>query len=121
MCSLAKEEKEELDPPAQRRELLMSYTTTGSKTAEEHLQLHLAQERVLPTECSNGWTRSLLVLATLAIGLTAYANTCITSTQCAEKYGGQGCAPFWNGGALAACSLRFCTVNITNASRASFS
>lgn len=66
------------------------------------------REAELPTRCDNGWTRTLLVLASMWVGIAAYARSCEAVTRCTSTFGTIACTPFTLGGALSACSMRAC-------------
>ena len=79
-------------------------------STKPYLNRLIDRETDLPTRCDNGWTRTLLVLASIWVGIVAYARSCEVATRCASTFGTVTCAPFTLGGALSACSMRACAL-----------
>jgi len=75
-----------------------------------HLKSLVDREADFPTRCDNGWTRTLLVLASIWVGIAAYARSCEVATRCTSTFGSVACSPFTLGGALSACSMRACAL-----------
>jgi len=75
-----------------------------------YLQRLVDRETELPSRCDNGWTRTLLVLASIWVAVTAYARSCQVATRCTSTYGAVECTPFTLGGSLSACSVRACAL-----------
>lgn len=86
---------------------IMNASNRGS---QNYLQRLVDREAELPTRCDNGWTRTLLVLASIWVGITAYARSCQVATACVSTFGRVQCTPFTLGGALSACSVRACAL-----------